>query len=112
MKKASSATLRRGWPTSDLSERFVPVPPVSVEPQRVSRRSRSEKDYRSHKHSKPHRHPPQYMCQSPPAYVQPGIVHQQIKAAEYVVCHVLDVLHLIRLNWFEMVSEVIIAAAQ
>ncbi|XP_030223785.1 storkhead-box protein 2 isoform X2 [Gadus morhua] len=74
MKKASSATLRRGWPSADLSERFVPVPPVSVEPQRVSRRSRSEKDYRSHKHSKPHRHPPQYMCQSPPAYVQPGDV--------------------------------------
>lgn len=75
MKKASSATLRRAWPSTDMSERFVPVPLVPAEPPRTSRRSRSEKDYRNHKHSKPHRHPPQYMCQSPPAYVQPGTIH-------------------------------------
>uniref|UniRef100_A0A667WD99 Storkhead box 2 n=1 Tax=Myripristis murdjan TaxID=586833 RepID=A0A667WD99_9TELE len=72
MKKASSATLRRAWPSSDLSERLVP-PVASVEPNR-SRRSRSEKDYRIHKQSKRHHHPPQYLCQSPPAYMQTGDV--------------------------------------
>lgn len=72
MKKTSSRTLRRAWPSSDLLERLLP-PVASVEPHR-SRRSRSEKDYRIHKHSKRSRYPPQYLCQSPPAYVHPGTV--------------------------------------
>uniref|UniRef100_A0A3B4T3G0 Storkhead box 2 n=1 Tax=Seriola dumerili TaxID=41447 RepID=A0A3B4T3G0_SERDU len=45
MKRTSSSTLRRAWPSSDLP------PAASVEPHR-SQRSRSEKDYRIHKHSK------------------------------------------------------------
>ncbi|KAM4621415.1 storkhead-box protein 2-like isoform 2-T2 [Polymixia lowei] len=73
MKKAGSATLRRAWPSSDLSERLVPQQMAPLEPHR-SRRSRSEKDYRIHKHSKHHQYPPQYLCQSPPAYIHTGDV--------------------------------------
>lgn len=74
MKKTSSSTLRRAWPSSDLP------PAASVEPHR-SRRSRSEKDYRIHKHSKRNHYPPQYQCQSPPAYIHTGTVwpHRQNK---------------------------------
>lgn len=72
MKKTSSSTLRRAWPSSDLLERLLP-PAASVEPHR-SRRSHSEKDYRMHKHSKRNRYPPQYLCQSPPAYIHTGTV--------------------------------------
>uniref|UniRef100_A0A8C9YUR2 Storkhead box 2 n=1 Tax=Sander lucioperca TaxID=283035 RepID=A0A8C9YUR2_SANLU len=49
MKKTSSRTLGRAWPSSELLERLLP-PAASVEPHR-SRRSRSEKDYRIHKHN-------------------------------------------------------------
>ncbi|KAM8848522.1 storkhead-box protein 2-like isoform 2-T2 [Synchiropus picturatus] len=70
MKKASSSTLRRAWPSSDLSERLL-APAALAEPHR-SRRSRSEKDYRTHKSSKRSHCPPQYMCQSPPAYIHKG----------------------------------------
>ncbi|XP_038555442.1 storkhead-box protein 2-like isoform X2 [Micropterus salmoides] len=68
MKKTSSSTLRRAWPSSDLVE--CPLPPAVS----GSRRSRSEKDYRIHKHSKRIRYPPQYLCQSPPAYIHTGDV--------------------------------------
>ncbi|KAK5865280.1 hypothetical protein PBY51_016455 [Eleginops maclovinus] len=70
MKKTSSCTLRRAWPSSELSERRLPAA-ASAEPLR-SRRSRSERDYRIHKQGK--RNPPQYMCRSPPAYTHTGSV--------------------------------------
>ncbi|XP_037316787.2 storkhead-box protein 2-like isoform X2 [Pungitius pungitius] len=72
MKKTSSRTLRRPWPSSELLERLLP-PAASVELHK-SCRSRSEKDYRTHKHSKRSQQPPQYLCQSPPAYVHTGDV--------------------------------------
>ncbi|AWP12254.1 Storkhead-box protein 2, partial [Scophthalmus maximus] len=55
MRKTSSSTLRRAWLSSDLTA-------ASQEPAR-SQRSRSEKDYRTHKHSKRNYYPPQYLCQ-------------------------------------------------
>ncbi|XP_046870415.1 storkhead-box protein 2-like isoform X2 [Hypomesus transpacificus] len=60
MKKTRSTTLRRAWPSSDFSDRAS---------ERT--RSRSEKDYRLHKHK---HYPPQYLCQSPPGYITPGDV--------------------------------------
>ncbi|XP_032357204.1 storkhead-box protein 2 isoform X2 [Etheostoma spectabile] len=72
MKKTSSRTLGRAWPSSELFERLLPST-ASVEPHR-SRRSRSEKDYRIHKHSKRNHYPPLYLCQSPPAYIHTGDV--------------------------------------
>ncbi|KAK1903666.1 Storkhead-box protein 2, partial [Dissostichus eleginoides] len=56
MKKTSSCTLKRAWPSSE----------VSAEPLRG--RSHSERDYRTHKQSKRNPYPPQYLCRSPPAY--------------------------------------------
>ena len=61
MKKTRSTTLRRAWPSSDFSDRAS---------ERT--RSRSEKDYRLHKHK---HYPPQYLCQSPPGYITPGGSH-------------------------------------
>ncbi|XP_010896760.2 storkhead-box protein 2 isoform X3 [Esox lucius] len=58
MKKTRSTTLRRAWPSSDFSDRAS---------ERT--RSRSEKDYRLHKH-----YPPQYICQSPRGYMTSGDV--------------------------------------
>ncbi|XP_021439198.2 storkhead-box protein 2 isoform X2 [Oncorhynchus mykiss] len=58
MKKTQSTTLRRAWPSSDFSDRAS---------ERT--RSRSEKDYRLHKH-----YPPQYICQSPRGYMTSGDV--------------------------------------
>ncbi|KAM8908667.1 storkhead-box protein 2-like isoform 2-T3 [Spinachia spinachia] len=70
MKKTSSRTLRGPWPSSELLERLLP-PAASVELNR-SCRSRSEKDYRTNKQRS--QQPPQYLCQSPPAYVHTGDV--------------------------------------
>ncbi|KAI1887571.1 hypothetical protein AGOR_G00191680 [Albula goreensis] len=58
MKKTRSTNLRRAWPSSDFSDRAS---------ERT--RSRSEKDYRLHKH-----HPPPMLSQSPRGYVTPGDV--------------------------------------
>ncbi|XP_036372900.1 storkhead-box protein 2 isoform X2 [Megalops cyprinoides] len=58
MKKTRSSNLRRAWPSSDFSDRAS---------ERT--RSRSEKDYRLHKH-----HPPPLHSQSPRGYVTPGDV--------------------------------------
>ncbi|KAG7458641.1 hypothetical protein MATL_G00222700 [Megalops atlanticus] len=57
MKKTRSTNLRRAWPSSDFSDRAS---------ERT--RSRSEKDYRLHKH-----HPPPLHSQSPRGYVTPGV---------------------------------------
>ncbi|XP_076862080.1 storkhead-box protein 2 isoform X2 [Brachyhypopomus gauderio] len=59
MKKTRSTTLRRAWPSSDLSDR--------VSDHRV--RSRSEKDYRLHKH-----YPKAFFCPSPRIYIPTGDV--------------------------------------
>ncbi|KAL4640533.1 storkhead-box protein 2-like [Arapaima gigas] len=58
MKKTRSTTLRRAWPSSDFSDRAS---------ERT--RSRSEKDYRVHKH-----YPAPLLTQSPRRYVTPGDV--------------------------------------
>lgn len=67
MKRTSSSTLRREWPSFDL-------PLAATVERHRSQRSRSEKDYRIHKHSKRTHYPPQYLCQSPPLYIHPGTV--------------------------------------
>ncbi|KAG7461816.1 hypothetical protein MATL_G00195140 [Megalops atlanticus] len=58
MKKTRSTNLRRAWPSSDFSDRAS---------ERT--RSRSEKDYRLHKHL-----PPQFISQSPRGYMTSGDV--------------------------------------
>ncbi|XP_055488018.1 storkhead-box protein 2-like isoform X5 [Leucoraja erinacea] len=58
MKKTRSTTLRRAWPSSDFSDRAS---------DRI--RSRSEKDYRLHKHL-----PPTFMSTTPRGYVTSGDV--------------------------------------
>ncbi|XP_029439476.1 storkhead-box protein 2 isoform X1 [Rhinatrema bivittatum] len=58
MKKTRSTTLRRAWPSSDFSDRAS---------ERV--RSRSEKDYRLHKHF-----PPAFLSQAARGYVTAGDV--------------------------------------
>nr|XP_056711638.1 storkhead-box protein 2 isoform X2 [Euleptes europaea] len=58
MKKTRSTTLRRAWPSSDFSDRAS---------ERV--RSRSEKDYRLHKHF-----PPAFLAQASRGYMTSGDV--------------------------------------
>uniref|UniRef100_A0A3Q3IB13 Uncharacterized protein n=1 Tax=Monopterus albus TaxID=43700 RepID=A0A3Q3IB13_MONAL len=72
MKKTNSSTLRRAWSRSDLR------PTASVDPRR-SRCFHSVKDYTINKHRKRNLYPPQYLCQSSPAYIHKGAVHQQIQ---------------------------------
>lgn len=72
MKKTSRSTLMQAWPSSDLSACLLP-PAASIAPHK-SQRSRSDKDYRIHKHTKRNHYPPQYLCQSPPAYIHTGTV--------------------------------------
>ncbi|XP_077588839.1 storkhead-box protein 2-like isoform X2 [Stigmatopora nigra] len=72
MKKSQSSTLRRAWPSSEMSERFLSTA-TCAEPHR-SRRSHSEKDYRIRKHRKKNHYPAHYLCQSPPAYIHAGDV--------------------------------------
>ncbi|XP_077466122.1 storkhead-box protein 2-like isoform X2 [Stigmatopora argus] len=72
MKKSQSSTLRRAWPSSEMSERLLSTA-TCAEPHR-SRRSHSEKDYRIRKHRKKNHYPAHYVCQSPPAYIHAGDV--------------------------------------
>ncbi|XP_014800998.1 PREDICTED: storkhead-box protein 2-like [Calidris pugnax] len=58
MKKTRSTTLRRAWPSSDFSDRAS---------DRM--RSRSEKDYRLHKHF-----PPAFISQASRGYMTSGDV--------------------------------------
>ncbi|XP_020308794.1 storkhead-box protein 2 isoform X1 [Oncorhynchus kisutch] len=58
MKKTRSTILHRAWPCSDFSDRASELT-----------RSRSDKDYRLHKH-----YHPQYICQSPRGYMTSGDV--------------------------------------
>ncbi|KAJ8416543.1 hypothetical protein AAFF_G00358310 [Aldrovandia affinis] len=60
MKKTRSTNLRRAWPSSDFSDRAS---------ERT--RSRSEKDYRLHKHYPP---PPPFISPSPRGYMTSGDV--------------------------------------
>ncbi|PKU30962.1 storkhead-box protein 2 [Limosa lapponica baueri] len=63
MKKTRSTTLRRAWPSSDFSDRAS---------DRM--RSRSEKDYRLHKHF-----PPAFISQASRGYMTSGLGSHVLK---------------------------------
>ncbi|KAJ7404766.1 storkhead-box protein 2-like [Pitangus sulphuratus] len=67
MKKTRSTTLRRAWPSSDFSDRAS---------DRM--RSRSEKDYRLHKHF-----PPAFISQASRGYMTSGKQSGSVKASSW-----------------------------
>ncbi|KAF4791766.1 storkhead-box protein 2-like protein [Turdus rufiventris] len=74
MKKTRSTTLRRAWPSSDFSDRAS---------DRM--RSRSEKDYRLHKHF-----PPAFISQASRGYMTSVCESQKLES--YVACHTFMII--------------------